>query len=499
MQPASPLAAGFELTRSNIIRAAFSFPTVLGALLVVLTVLTVHGRFSDPDVWWHLKTGEIIWTTHQIPTTDTFSYTTNNQPYVPHEWMSQITIYGAYRFGGFAGLMLWKCAFSSLLVIAAYLLCTMYSASVKVAFLGGLITWLFATISFSMRPQMIGYLLLECTLILIYLGRTHDARWFFVFPPLFAIWVNCHGSFFLGLIVLGAALVCSYVDVEWGLLRSDRWNRRSRKILAIVFVLSLAAIFINPVGWRQITYPLATLTKMHLSMIQVSEWAPPQFNEIRGAAMLLIAGLILLIPLLRRIPLRFEEILSLALGFGLAIQHSRMLIVFGMLAAPTVCRLLADCWDRYQPEEDRPVANAVLLAISVAVMVWVFPSRQEIAQDIQENNPVKAVDFIQQAGLTGNMLNDYTWGGYLIWAAPQHKVFVDGRGDVFEFTGVLGDYFRWTSLQDDPNMLLNKYHIDFCLLSAESPMSRVLTLLPGWSKVYSDETSIVWARSSAKS
>ena len=55
--------------------AVFSFPVVLALLLIVLMLFTVRSRFSDPDMWWHLKTGEIIWNTQSIPRVDLFSFT----------------------------------------------------------------------------------------------------------------------------------------------------------------------------------------------------------------------------------------------------------------------------------------------------------------------------------------------------------------------------------------------------------------------------------------
>ena len=79
-----------------VLRRIFSFPVMLAGLLAMLAVLTVRQRFNDPDMWWHLKTGEVIWTTHTIPTTDLFSYTTNHHGWIPHEWLSQVLIYGAY-------------------------------------------------------------------------------------------------------------------------------------------------------------------------------------------------------------------------------------------------------------------------------------------------------------------------------------------------------------------------------------------------------------------
>ena len=94
------------------------------------------------------------------------------------------------------------------------------------------------------------------------------------------------------------------------------------------------------------------------------------------------------------------------------------------------------------------------------------------------------------------MLNDYTYGGYLIWAAPEHPVFVDGRSDVFEWTGVLAEFGRWAMLQSDPNTLLDKYNISFCVLARTSPMAHVLPLLPNWKTIYSDNMSTIFLRTS---
>src|SRR5580700_8521210 len=102
--------------KRSILDLVSSYPEMVAATLVVLAVLTVRSRFNEPDLWWHLKTGEIIWNTHSIPRTDLFSFTTNNHAWIAHEWLSQVTIYGAWRFGGYTGLMLWLCVFSSLLL-----------------------------------------------------------------------------------------------------------------------------------------------------------------------------------------------------------------------------------------------------------------------------------------------------------------------------------------------------------------------------------------------
>jgi hypothetical protein len=65
---------------------------------------------------------------------------------------------------------------------------------------------------------------------------------------------------------------------------------------------------------------------------------------------------------------------------------------------------------------------------------------------------------------------------------------------VYEPTGVLADYMGFTTLEADPQFLLSKYRIDYCLFAQEAPVARVLPLIPGWKKVYSDEKAVIFAK-----
>ena len=486
-----------DRTSSNIhvLRRIFSFPVMLACLLAMLAVLTVRQRFDDPDMWWHLKIGEVIWTTHTIPTTDLFSYTTNHHASITHEWLSELLIYGAYRLGGYSGLMLWLCFLTAALLIAGYALCSLYSGNAKVAFLGGLTIWLFGTMGFAIRPHMIGYLLLIVELLLLHLGQTRNRRWFLGLPPLFAIWINCHGSFFFGLALAGAFLFISWFNFQMGSLVAIRWDQPSRRTLILALVLSVAALFLNPVGVKLVLYPLNTMLGLGTGFSPISEWQPLQFGDVRSFTFLAIPWCIFLLVVIRRTELLWQELVVLAVGTWLAASHVRMLFVFGILAAPILSRLLSDTWDGYNAEQDRPLPNAVLIAASLLLVFLAFPNRQNLATQVEEHSPVKALEFIKTHHLSGPMLNEWGDGGYLIWAAPEHPVFIDGRGDPFGETGVMAEFGKWAQVQSDPNMLLNKYGISFCVLSRESPMVVVLRLLPGWKEVYSDNISVIFMRS----
>ena len=489
------VAAAAVVRKSTFWRAAFSFPVMLSVALMVLTVLTVRNRFNDPDLWWHLKIGQIIWNTHSLPNADSFSFTAANHAWIAHEWLSEAMIYAAYRAGGYADLMIWLCALPSLLFVLVYALCSLYSGNAKISLLGGMLAWFFGTIGLSIRPHLVGYVCLVLELFLLHLARTRSRRWFWVLPPLFALWVNCHGSFVLGLMILGILYICSWFEFRAGSLVGIRWTADQRRALGMTAVLSVGALFLNPIGWRLVFYPFDLVFRQTQNLSSVTEWQPLDLLDPRAAALFAVAVFFFLMVLARRAELRLEELALLALGFGLAIRHNRMMFVFGILAAPIVCRLLANAWDRYDPDRDLRLANAVMMGAGVWIMIVSFPGADQMQRDVAKSSPVEAVDYIRQAGLTGRMLNDYEFGGYLIWALPEQKVFLDGRCDLFDWTGVLSEYGRWATLQEDPKLLLDKYHIDYCLLRKTAPQARVLPYLPGWWKLYEDDVATIFVRS----
>jgi hypothetical protein len=480
--------------RTGPLSRLLSFPALLVVALGLLVGLTCRGRFSDPDTWWHLKVGEIIWQTHSLPRTDTLSYTTHQHAWIPHEWLAEISIYAAYRLGGYQGLWLWQWGLASLVVILVYALCAWHAGNAKVALIGGMAAWFFSTISLATRPLLLGYLFLVAELLLIHLGRTRDRRWLWGLPPLFALWVNCHGSHVLGLAVLGMYTACSWVDLRAGLLVSERRAPQERRAFAAVLAASVAALFVNPVGPQLVFYPFNVLAGQPVNVGNVAEWASLNFQEARGIGLFLVVGLIALLVLARRATVRLEEALLLAGATLLAVRHSRLVFGFGILAAPLLTRLLAEAWGAPRASREHPVANGFLMAAAAAIFAVSFPSTPELQRQAAQANPQGAVEFVRKAGLTGPMMNEYVWGGYLTWALPEHRVFIDGRADVFEWTGVLAEYGRWYTLQEDPQKLLGKYGIQFCLLRPEAPQAQVLPYLTGWRRAYRDERAVVFVR-----
>jgi len=490
-------AAGYQraAVSTSLLQWLFSFPAMLATLLAALAAITVSSRLNDPDLWWHLKLGEAIWRTHAIPRLDSYSFTVPGQAYVAHEWLAQLSIYGAWRIGGYTGLMLWLCGGAGLLLVLLYALCSLYSGNAKISLIGGLAGWFFATAGLAIRPLLIGHLFLVLELLLIHLARTRSRRWFVALPPLFALWVNCHGSYTLGLLVLGVYWCCSLFDVSVGSLVCRRWSSAHRRWLFVAGILSAGALLLNPIGIRLVAYPFNLFLKQHTNISFITEWRPLDPRDPRALALFAIAGFMFLMALIRRSEFRLEELILVALAIGMALRHQRMLFACGILVAPVLCRLISGAWESYDPRRDLRIANAIFMLAGIAVAWFVFPTRRDMESQIAKTSPVRAVDFIRRTGLAGPMLNEYEYGGYLMWALPEQKVFIDGRADIYDWAGVLGEYARWAVLEDDPNLLLKKYGIRYCLLDKAEAMVRVFPLMPGWKQVYADDLVVIFAKS----
>jgi hypothetical protein len=413
--------------KSDRLGRKFSLPVILGGLLACLTFCLCCTRFSDPDTWWHLKIGQEIWQTHSIPRADHWSFTVYGHSWTPHEWLSQLLLFTIYRVFGYAGLQLWLCLLASSIVAAGYALSYHYSWDTVVAALGGFLAFFFGTVGFSIRPQLIGYLLLTGELLVLLRAFRGKPRVLWWLPPLFLVWVNCHASYPLGLGIFGLTVVCR------------RWPER---IALKAFALSCAVLLVNPLGWRMLLYPFDTFLNQRDNLAFVPEWQPPSLHDPRGFALLLVLAAIGIAGLTRRArSSAFEMMVFLPITL-LALRHSRMLFAFGIVTGPLVSRMIAD---RLGPRATKPgqmPTRAFVLLLAALLCVLKFPKADTIQADIETHNPVKAVRYIREARLPGPMLNDYAWGGYLVWALPEYKTFIDPRADIFDWGRCLGKVSR---------------------------------------------------------
>ncbi len=483
-------AIAIPAERSGVWQRLLRFPVAVCGLLVCVTFCFCCLRFSDPDTWLHLKLGQEIWRTRAIPRLDHWSFTVNGKPRIDHEWLSQLSIYIAYLAWGYRGLQLWLCALASAIMAEAYVLCYRYCGNAKIAALGGFLAFFFGTIGFSIRPHLIGYALLALELLLLERAWRGRPRLLWWLPLLFMVWVNCHGSWVVGLGIFGIATLCSYVAG-----RRSGWVRGPRPgllagVLAAVFIVALV---FNPIGIKLLTYPVNVFASQRTSLGFLDEWLPLTVNDVRGVGLFAVLAAMGIAGLKNKARATVFELLVLVPVSFLAVQHTRMMFVFGIVSGPIACRMLSEWWRPDRTRDYAPI-NVLLLSTTALCCCAAFPGQARIQADIESHNPVKAVEFIRRSGLQGNLMHDYMWGGYLAWALPERKIFIDGRADIYDWAGVLARYRDWALVQSDPARLLDDYRIGLCLLPLTAPEAYVMPHLHGWKKVYGDEVAVVFAR-----
>ena len=167
------------------------------------------------------------------------------------------------------------------------------------------------------------------------------------------------------------------------------------------------------------TYPVNLMFSQSDNLNFIYEWRTLDFADPRGIGLLVVLAFMAALVVFRRADLHLDEVMLVGVGSFLALQHTRMLFVFGILAAPLLCRLVKDDWDHYDVKTDKPAVNAVAIVIALAVCFVRFPSNDDLRQQIEAQNPVAAVAYMREHGIHGRVLNEYIWGGYLIWQAPS--------------------------------------------------------------------------------
>ena len=151
----------------------------------------------------------------------------------------------------------------------------------------------------------------------------------------------------------------------------------------------------------------------------------------------------------------------------------------------------------YQREEDKPWLNAIIMAGVVGWMIFSFPSNAKLQQQVDEQYPTAALEFMQRQHVNGRIFNTDAWGGYMEWAAPELKPFTDSRTDIFVYNGTFDDYVKTMMIQS-PLEVLDKYKFDYVLIEPGHPLEYLLEHSPAWRPKYSDNVAVLFERANAQ-
>jgi hypothetical protein len=172
--------------------------------------------------------------------------------------------------------------------------------------------------------------------------------------------------------------------------------------------------------------------------------------------------------------------------------HARMLLLFVPFLVPIFATMMARLLPPYDRAKEHYVLNGVLMAGVVAAMIHYFPTPDLLRTELSGYFPVQAVEYLDKHEVPGPMLNAYYFGGYLV--RTGRKVFIDGRGDLYERSGVLADYIRLSEIQPGGLSVLDRYGVASCLLYRNEKLAVVLGHSQEWKQVYADDTAALFVR-----
>lgn len=483
----------------------------LEIIFFVFVFLTSKPTGWDLDVWFHVKSGEII-AQRGIINYDVFSYVTAGREWFSYEWLFQYLIYIFQKVFGFEAIKYLVAGFATLSVFTIYKLTQKVFGATKIAALTIAFFYFVSIFEFiNPRPHLLAYLFLIWTLFLILHYYFKGKNLLYLSLPIIILWSNLHGSVFLA---TGLFLGYGFVSfVNWFRSKDLIWLNKS-KIFLIYVPLSVIFSILPPIYFKQYKVLITfyeyreTITKF------IDEWTPLNNSPISFAIYTTTFVIVFSIFLLTAWKFKkFGEIFwvlpILPLSFGVYIASRNAFLgylVFTLILGWCVGQAsLKKLGGRSQK------LFLIFLVILILSHIGILYSKIQEGAAIRKFEPVHATKFIKNYHLQGHMFNEYGYGGYLLYHLyPEQKVFFDGRTDPYlccEMPYTLNLALKKNLPDDEYKIVLDemwkKYDMSFVLVRTEKhivlrKIARILQNDPNWNLVYWDDVSMIFVRKDGK-
>jgi len=429
---------------------------------------------SDPDAWWHLKTGAYLLSHWRFNGPDPW-VPFSSRPFVLTQWLPEVVAQKGYELFGLPAVAWLRCA-AMLALISTLVWAARQTADAVPAIIAALAGLIGAGGSLSERPQLVSFVLLAIT-VGAWWKTAGDLRPRWWLAPMTFLWACCHGLWGVG-VLIGLAVVA-------GLALDRRLDRRTAVRLLAVPALSVVAAGLTPVGPRLLLTPLEVSSN---AAQFVQEWQPTDARNLFAAITLAMIALALL-PWIRGISARpWWQIALAGTAVVFTLATMRTVPVGSIIAAPLLASSLQE--QRGQPPAARTrrgtsawvglVAAAAIVAVPIAGALAQRPSgwpeglRPKLAAI-----PAKTV-----------VLNDFTAGGWLLWAEPHLTPVIDLRSEIYS-TDYIRDYLRTEQVRPGWQKLLDRTKPKYALLRADAPLTVALREQMKWTTVGQDASYVL--------
>ncbi|MCC6225691.1 MAG: hypothetical protein IT195_04725 [Microthrixaceae bacterium] len=434
---------------------------------------------SDNSFLTHLATGRLI-LDGQVPHGDPYTFTAAGRPWVVQSWLFSLVDAGVEKLVGAWFLRLVLGVVMGLLLAAVWRLSRPARSVVgRVA-----VTAMAATVGlgyWNERPQTVAFLLLAVGLIVVVEQR--NSWWLF---PLFALWVNLHGSWPVGLVVVALVLVRRVIA-----------ERRVSVSETTAGALSLSGCVVgaalSPYGIDLLTFPLRLLGRSDV-LRYIVEWQRPELLD--PITLVLVAQVGLAAWVFRRdrswgwVPLVVVMVGLVATGRRNLPLASLALVP---VVAPAFSRLGSLRVGAALPPRMRAVAGmAIVLAAGVGVAA--MPNDYDLGP-----YPTTAVDWMESHELVARddvrvAHPDYV-GNYLEWRyGAEAHAYLDDRAEVLDVE-LMSSYVEvLLSGKGDWREVLDRDRIDVVVWPAGKKLGRALSSAGDWRVAHrsTDGSGVAW-------
>ena len=477
------------------------------ALLAFIFVVADAGRWADPDLWGHLVFGRLILTHGHLPPRDIYSYSATGLPWHDHEWLSEVVLALCWSGLGVVGLKLMKLAATAATITLLAMGAAETGAPISLQLIVLTTGALAIAPMIQFRPQLFDFIALSALLLLLARESYRRAGRLWLAIPIFALWANLHGGFFVGLAVLAVYTAVTAIED----LAAGEGIKRAIHLSGVTAGCVLATL-LNPDGvgnWFTVMHTLGN----PLTRAMVSEWQPLLFKiaeEWHKSPKTAINFALVIVPfaaLVTCFALRPRggdlALVVIAALMGAAAYLAVRNMALAVIATITpLCRhaalaLEATRFGDTAAPAPRRRSHEILvgaIALAIAFATGLFSPRLPDGYP----QPRGAIEFMQAERLHGNVLDDFGWGEYLIFhLAPESKVFIDSRYDMVYPQAVLADYLDFFLVRPRAAAVLGAYPHDFVLLRVASPPYSFMMAQPGWQIVYRDKVAALFARANS--
>jgi hypothetical protein len=461
---------------------------VLTLLLAIPALICLHAAtVADPDIWWHLRTGEWIIRHHDIPRTDPFSSLNAGKPWQAYSWLFDLLMIHLFQRFGLPGIVAYSAGMVFAITAAFRHLIHRLQRDFSVVVLLTFAACFSLTHLDTPRPWMVTivFFILELD-ILMHVRRTGRTRELFWLPLLFALWSNLHIQFIDGLVVLGLAFAES-VATRWSLGEKTQLGTRPA---ALALAASVVATLANPYGWNiyRTAYDLASQSGV---LNKISELQAIPFRSAADFGVLFLTlGAAAALAHRHRLPF-FE--LGL-LGFGAIVSFRSQRDVWVVVTAAAAILASTPMGKGRSIVRMSKFTPWIATALAALLVVAGFPlfhiTQKRLESKLAQDLPADAVQHIQASHYAGPLYNDFTWGGYLIWSL-RIPVSLDGRAAFYGDTIIDRSVATWNGGPDwssDPNLK----SAGLVIGPSKAPLTQLLRADPHFRLVYEDKLAAVF-------